>query len=101
MLFMSFGRLITSQPTPYADLNVVLCDLVTRVRNVVGDNFIDAYPRKRSGTSKTEDSTPRRLRSKKITRACTNRGVEFVEDRTMQGVVIISKARQKSFTGQK
>ena len=26
---------------------------------------------------------------------------QFIEDRTMQGVVIISKARQKSFTGQK
>jgi transcriptional regulator with XRE-family HTH domain len=37
----------------------------------------------------------------KITRAFTSRGVEFIEDRTMQGVVIISKARQKSFTGQK
>jgi|ERR1700674_3596001 hypothetical protein len=26
---------------------------------------------------------------------------QFIEDRTMQGVVIISKARRKSFTGQK
>ena len=26
---------------------------------------------------------------------------QFIEDRTRQGVVIISKARQKSFTGQK
>jgi hypothetical protein len=34
---------ICSQPTPYADLNVVLRDLVTRVRNVLGDNFIGAY----------------------------------------------------------
>jgi hypothetical protein len=34
---------IASQPTPYADLNVVLRDLVMRVRNVLGDNFIGAY----------------------------------------------------------
>jgi Domain of unknown function (DUF4111)/Nucleotidyltransferase domain len=34
---------VASQPTPYADLNVVLRDLVTRVRNVLGDNFIGAY----------------------------------------------------------
>jgi hypothetical protein len=34
---------LLSQPTPYADLNVVLRDLVTRVRNVLGDNFIGAY----------------------------------------------------------
>jgi Domain of unknown function (DUF4111)/Nucleotidyltransferase domain len=33
----------SSQPTPYADLNVVLRDLITRVRNVLGDNFIGAY----------------------------------------------------------
>lgn len=32
-----------SQPTPYADLNIVLRDLVTRVGNVLGDNFIGAY----------------------------------------------------------
>src|SRR5580700_7082685 len=40
---MNLGRLLTSQPTPYADLNVVLCDFVTRVRNVLADNFIGAY----------------------------------------------------------
>jgi Domain of unknown function (DUF4111)/Nucleotidyltransferase domain len=34
---------LSSQPTPYADLNVVLRDLVTRARNVLGDNFIGAY----------------------------------------------------------
>jgi hypothetical protein len=34
---------IASQPTPYADLNVVLRDLVMRVRNVLGDNFIGGY----------------------------------------------------------
>src|SRR5260370_15552532 len=43
ILFMNFGKLITGQPTPYADLNVVLCDLITRVRNVLGDNFVGAY----------------------------------------------------------
>ena len=32
-----------SQPTPYADLNVVLREFVTQVRNVLGDNFIGAY----------------------------------------------------------
>jgi hypothetical protein len=31
------------QPTPYADLNAVLRELVTRVRTVLGDNFIGAY----------------------------------------------------------
>ena len=40
---MNLGRLLTSQPTPYADLNAVLCDFVTRVRNVLADNFIGAY----------------------------------------------------------
>jgi hypothetical protein len=40
---MNFRQLLNGQPTPYADLNVVLCDLVTRVRNVLGDNFIGAY----------------------------------------------------------
>jgi hypothetical protein len=34
---------LSRQPTPYADLNVVLRDLVTRVRNVLGDNFVGAY----------------------------------------------------------
>ena len=40
---MNFTKLLTGQATPYADLNVVLCELVTRVRNVVADNFIGAY----------------------------------------------------------
>jgi hypothetical protein len=31
------------QPTPYGDLNVVLRELVTRVQNVLGENFIGAY----------------------------------------------------------
>jgi Domain of unknown function (DUF4111)/Nucleotidyltransferase domain len=31
------------QPTPYADLNLVLGDLVTRVGNVLGDSFMGAY----------------------------------------------------------
>jgi predicted nucleotidyltransferase len=43
ILPMNFRQLLNGQPTPYADLNVVLCDLVTRVRNVLGDNFIGAY----------------------------------------------------------
>lgn len=30
-------------PTPYADLNIVLRDLVTRVGHVLGDNFVGAY----------------------------------------------------------
>ena len=34
---------IASQPTPYADLNIVLRDLVTRLRHVLGDDFIGAY----------------------------------------------------------
>ena len=34
---------LSGQPTPYEDLNVVLRDLVTRVRHVLGDNFIGAY----------------------------------------------------------
>jgi hypothetical protein len=34
---------ISSQPTPYADLNLVLRELVTKVRNVLRDNFIGAY----------------------------------------------------------
>jgi hypothetical protein len=40
---MNFTKPLAGQPTPYADLNVVLCELVTRVRNVLGDNFIGAY----------------------------------------------------------
>jgi hypothetical protein len=40
---MNFTKPLTGQPTPYGGLNVVLCDLVTRVRNVLGDNFIGAY----------------------------------------------------------
>ncbi|MGA9039992.1 MAG: aminoglycoside adenylyltransferase domain-containing protein [Terriglobales bacterium] len=40
---MNLRTFSIGQPTPYADLNVVLCDLVTRVRNVLGDNFIGAY----------------------------------------------------------
>jgi hypothetical protein len=34
---------LSNQPTPYADLNVVLRDLVIRVRNALADNFIGAY----------------------------------------------------------
>ena len=34
---------LSGQPTPYADLNVVLRKLVTQVRNVLGNNFIGAY----------------------------------------------------------
>ena len=34
---------ICSQPTPYPDLNVVLREFVTQVRNVLGANFIGAY----------------------------------------------------------
>jgi hypothetical protein len=33
----------SGQPTPYADLNVVVRELVARVRNVLGDNFVGAY----------------------------------------------------------
>jgi Domain of unknown function (DUF4111) len=40
---MNLRTLPIGQPTPYADLNGVLCDLVTRLRNVLGDNFIGAY----------------------------------------------------------
>jgi hypothetical protein len=40
---MSFGGHSTIEPTSYADLNIVLRDLVTRVRDVRGDNFIGAY----------------------------------------------------------
>jgi hypothetical protein len=32
-----------SQPTPYADLNFVLREFVTRAQNVLADNFIGAY----------------------------------------------------------
>jgi hypothetical protein len=40
---MSFGDHSTIEPTPYTDLNIVLRDLITRVRDVLGDNFIGAY----------------------------------------------------------
>ena len=40
---MNLREFSIGEPTPYADLNVVLCDLVTRVRDVLGDNFIGAY----------------------------------------------------------
>jgi Domain of unknown function (DUF4111)/Nucleotidyltransferase domain len=40
---MSFGDLSTTEPTLYTDLNMVLRDLVTRVRDVLGDNFIGVY----------------------------------------------------------
>jgi hypothetical protein len=33
----------TRQPTPYPDLNVVLGELVTRVQDFMGDQFIGAY----------------------------------------------------------
>jgi hypothetical protein len=35
----------------------------------------------------------------KIVRSFADRGVEFIGDRTMQGVVLISKARRKSLRG--
>jgi Nucleotidyltransferase domain len=40
---MNFRELSIGQPTPYPDLNIVLCDLVSRVRRALGDNFIGAY----------------------------------------------------------
>jgi predicted nucleotidyltransferase len=33
----------TIQPTPYADLNLVLREFVTRAQNVLADNFIGVY----------------------------------------------------------
>lgn len=40
---VSFGGHSTIEPTPCADLNIVLRDLVTRVRDVLSDDFIGAY----------------------------------------------------------
>jgi hypothetical protein len=40
---MTFSGHPTIDPTLYSDLNVVLRDLVTLVRDVLGDNFIGAY----------------------------------------------------------
>src|SRR5437660_2247311 len=40
---MSTRSTIHPQPTPYADLNAVLRELITRVQNALGANFIGAY----------------------------------------------------------
>jgi hypothetical protein len=40
---MSFSDFPTVLPTPYADLNAVLRDFVTRVRDALRDNFVGAY----------------------------------------------------------